>query len=359
MKKFLLILSIFIALGSYCIAQEGVTFEHIGFNQALVKAKETNKLLFIDCYTSWCGPCKRLASEVFTQKIVGDYMNERFVCVKYDVEKDEYKSIASQYKVTCYPTLLIIDSNGELVDRVIGYNPADKLIEAIESTFDKDKSLKGLKEKYENDDSNKQVLAQYLAKLQQSGSPDTKEVAEKLYATLSDQEKSSDTYWYFYSNEKFTPDNSERIEYIKDNYEAFCKNVGKPKVDNVIGRTYEHAMKNAITLNPTVTSKDLKAMKKEFSLFKMTNHDDLMSMWRLALAAQKGSVKEIVSESAKEVDLLSRNTGYWGTIADIVVKSGTRSDKDEWIEVCNQILKITKNNTLITVLNASIELYKK
>ena len=66
----------------------------IGFEQTrewkkvIKKAKKEKKLIFVDCYTSWCGPCKMLAKDVFTRDEVADYFNANFVCAKYDMEKD-------------------------------------------------------------------------------------------------------------------------------------------------------------------------------------------------------------------------------------------------------------------------------
>ena len=66
-----------------------IHFREGSFAQALEATKTENKLVFMDCYTSWCGPCKRMASQVFVQEQVGEYFNPRFVCVKIDMEKGE------------------------------------------------------------------------------------------------------------------------------------------------------------------------------------------------------------------------------------------------------------------------------
>ena len=70
-------------------AENGIRFFEGSWEQALAEAKSTGKPIFMDCYTSWCGPCKQLATEIFPQKIVGDFMNSKFVNVKYDMEKEE------------------------------------------------------------------------------------------------------------------------------------------------------------------------------------------------------------------------------------------------------------------------------
>jgi thioredoxin-related protein len=356
-----LLLSTFLLLIFYIpgISQDGVIFEHITLEQAMAKAKETNKLVFADCYTSWCGPCKRLSEEIFPQKSVGDYINKRFVCVKFDVEKEEYKYIAQKYEIRVYPTMLIIAADGKLVDRVIGYQSADKLINAIELTFDKEKSLIGLREKYINGDTSKYTLAQYFAKIQSTGSPEAAEVAEKLYNSLTDSEKLSPTYWYFYSNEKLTPDNSPRIEFIKKNYSTFCKNIGREKVDGILLRNYQNNMKGAISVNPAITVKELQNMKREFTSFAFPCQNNLVSMWNLANTALNKNVGDLIKISEKEFKFVCSNMNFWGVITDVIRKNGSQSEKADWAAFCEKMKENVHDSTYLMVLNATIGLLKK
>lgn len=71
------------------VAAQGVEFRDLTFGQALEQARTENKLVFMDCYTSWCGPCKNMLKNVFTLPEAGEFMNAHFVCVKYDMEKGE------------------------------------------------------------------------------------------------------------------------------------------------------------------------------------------------------------------------------------------------------------------------------
>ena len=77
-------------------------FRDLTFNEALAQAKAEKKMVFMDCYTSWCGPCKNMTNNVFPQKAAGDYFNPRFVCVKYDMEKGEGKELADKFEVHAY-----------------------------------------------------------------------------------------------------------------------------------------------------------------------------------------------------------------------------------------------------------------
>lgn len=70
---------------------QGVGFKSISLKEALEQAKAQGKMVFVDCYTTWCGPCKMMAEQVFPQKAAGDFFNARFVNVKFDMEKGEGK----------------------------------------------------------------------------------------------------------------------------------------------------------------------------------------------------------------------------------------------------------------------------
>ena len=88
MKRIVCILMLF-GVTSWASAQGTRFFDNVPWASVVEQAKKADKMIFVDCYTSWCGPCKVLATEIFPQKKVGDYMNERFVCVKYYMEKEE------------------------------------------------------------------------------------------------------------------------------------------------------------------------------------------------------------------------------------------------------------------------------
>jgi thiol-disulfide isomerase/thioredoxin len=99
---------------------QGITFEHGNFAAVCAKAKAEKKLVFIDVYTSWCGPCKHMAATVFKQENVGQYFNDHFISIKIDAEKGEGKALAAKYKVQYYPTYLFIDDKGAVFNKAVG-----------------------------------------------------------------------------------------------------------------------------------------------------------------------------------------------------------------------------------------------
>ena len=129
MKKTVIIF-LFGVIGFVGYSQEqNINFENSSFEESLVKAAAENKLIFIDCYTSWCGPCKEMSKYIFTDESVYTYFNEKFINVKMNMEKGEGIELAQYYKVDSYPTLLFLDTNGDVVHKVIGLISAEKLLD--------------------------------------------------------------------------------------------------------------------------------------------------------------------------------------------------------------------------------------
>lgn len=133
---------------------QGVKFETGTFEEILKKAKADKngpKYIFVDCYTKWCGPCKMVASKIFPTKEAGDYFNKNFVNVKMDMETPEGKLFNQKYKITAYPTFIVMDLNGKEINRNVGVEIDIKwLINKIESLKDYTKSASYLKEKFES-----------------------------------------------------------------------------------------------------------------------------------------------------------------------------------------------------------------
>jgi thioredoxin-related protein len=124
------ILSAFFFIGGAIVLNaQGIVFEKGTFAEAKAKAKAEHKLIFMDAFTVWCGPCKQLSKTIFPLQEVGDYFNQNFINVKMDMEKGEGIELAKAYAVNAYPTLIFLNANGELVHRTCGLMPKESLIE--------------------------------------------------------------------------------------------------------------------------------------------------------------------------------------------------------------------------------------
>lgn len=140
MKRFFILaiatLIAFSAFAQQDKATSGIIWETGTLTQALEKAKkEGEKLVFLDCYASWCGPCKYMAGTVFTTKEAGDYFNKKFVNIKIDMEKGEGVNIARQFRIQGYPTFVILNSNGKELGRIVGGAQINDFIKKVEQVL--------------------------------------------------------------------------------------------------------------------------------------------------------------------------------------------------------------------------------
>jgi thiol-disulfide isomerase/thioredoxin len=126
MKKLLLIIPAL--LFSLLTFSQGIVFEHGTWKEVLAKAQQTNKPVFVDIYTTWCGPCKQMSSQIFPLETVGKVFNENFICYQIDAEKGEGIAIAKKYGVKAYPTYLFIKGDGNLFYLTIGSMPEKNFI---------------------------------------------------------------------------------------------------------------------------------------------------------------------------------------------------------------------------------------
>ena len=171
MKKLIAVLVFTPMLMLQSAFADGIEFIHEKtFQEILDMAKAQNKLVFMDCYTSWCGPCKRLAAQVFPDPEVGEFFNSTFVNTKFDMEKGEGPTISAKYGIRAYPTLLWIDGNGNVVHKVVGGLDPQGLIQNGRKAVDPTPGiLAGMRNQYENGKRDVEFLSSYLNTLYASG----------------------------------------------------------------------------------------------------------------------------------------------------------------------------------------------
>ena len=120
---------IVLAIAGAALAE--VEWEGSSWEDALARAKTQDQFVFVDFYTTWCGPCKKLDSVTYKDEKVIEFLGGT-VALKYDAEKGVGEELAGKYRVVAYPTLIVFNSSGEEIDRFVGYLPPAEFIETIE-----------------------------------------------------------------------------------------------------------------------------------------------------------------------------------------------------------------------------------
>lgn len=220
------------------VFSQGIEFQHVSFKEALEKAKAENKMVFMDCYTVWCGPCKALAKNVFPQKEVGDYFNANFINLKMDMEKGEGPELLKKYDVKGFPTLLYIDAEGNVLYKRVGGTNPEGLIADAKLAADPTERLDYVREKYENGDRSKKLVSKYISLLRKNYlEAELKTIGAEFLANLSSEDlldkENFTTYLAIGGDYK-----SEKFAYVVENKEKFIAISDEQSVSGFIMMTY-------------------------------------------------------------------------------------------------------------------------
>lgn len=159
MKKLIIVVTALFSI--FNVYAQGVRFEAgLTWEQVIAKAKAEHKMIFVDCYATWCGPCKEMDANVYPVDSLGQYMNARFISKKIQMDrtkKDDNKvkswyetaaKFEKDYAIKAYPSFLFFDENGKAVHKSTGYHDVPGLKRLAEKAQDPNQQWYTLMEAY-------------------------------------------------------------------------------------------------------------------------------------------------------------------------------------------------------------------
>lgn len=232
------ILTIFLCSVATAMQAQGIEFMH-NLDSAFAKAKAEKKMVFVDFYTSWCGPCKVLASQVFPQQQAGDYFNANFINCKVQCDdKGAGEIIGKKYSVNAYPTLMFLDGDGNTIHSTAGVPDCNELIELAKTAQDPNRNQLSMVHQWESGNRDHAFMLKYFGVL--IGSYRNQKATTEFETYFSQLDKSKKI-----SNETFelirlvkSAPFSAPFEYIEANKKAFGKKVGENEIDSFIAKSY-------------------------------------------------------------------------------------------------------------------------
>jgi|GEM_PF-1679932 len=237
--KVLLILVLSINLMSFS-QQPGVDFrDNMSLADALVLAKNENKLIFIDCYTSWCVPCKKLAKNIFPISEVGDFYNKHFVSLALDMEKDkDGTKLSKKYNIKAYPTFLFLDSSGDIVHlKVWPGSTKEDIIKTGRLALDNSNNFSATIKSINNGERNADAIISYCES--RVNNLDRDSLINDYFANISYDTKFTNSSWRLFDKYVVDIDNSQFDFFLKHRakYEDM---IGSVKVKKKIRRIFEY-----------------------------------------------------------------------------------------------------------------------
>ncbi len=228
--KKILIGFVFLSFLTACAEkQPGIDFKNITFDKALKQAQKQDKLIFIDFYTEWCGPCKLLAKGPFLDPEVGDFYNENFISLKLDAEKEGI-DVAKTYQVNSYPTLMFVKGDGTMIYRGGGSQQADDMIgfgkKALQ-ILEQGNNLEKLQAEFKQKQNDEAFLKQYISKITEYGVSPTQGIEAWLRIQTEMEENSKEMFQYLLNNKNHFMADSYAWTLVDKYYDSYAKMANK------------------------------------------------------------------------------------------------------------------------------------
>ena len=309
MKKLVMTFVLAVGIGFAAMAQP--EFRHISYAEGLEAAKAENKLLFIDFYTEWCGPCKQMMRDVFPQKEVGDFMNAHFVCLKIDAEKGEGMKLAERYNIQAYPTFLLINADDKEVGRREGGGSPSDFILAMERLLDPEQTPERLVARYESGERTPGLIKAYAAYLKESASNrrDVMEawnainaVVQDYFKGLSDTERLEPANLFVYTDYTHSIED-ESAKFIAVHHNEFPAET-KERVMECLREVYNMTITDYLIGKILYDVETFTALKQEIEDYELNNNKEFEPAFRLIEKYAEGDLEVYLSLCEKEYNKL-------------------------------------------------------
>ncbi|WP_158267071.1 thioredoxin family protein [Chitinophaga niastensis] len=262
-KKTTPICLVFLGLaGSPVIAYaQGINFLH-NLDEALAKAKVEDKLVFVDFYTSWCGPCKALSNEVFPLAEVGSFFNARFINCKIQCDdKGVGVELGKKYQVNAYPTLMFLDKNGEMVHSEADAPSAEGLIQLAKTAMDPQKNLLSIIKEWNSGNRDEAFTKKYFTTLKEAYRTEKATIDFNSYFNkLSAEDKVKKSTFELIKLLGIAPF-SPVFEYLEANRIQYIQSTDSGEVDKFVATTYLGYLRNLVVFG---TRAEFQAAKAKF-----------------------------------------------------------------------------------------------
>ena len=331
-----------------------IIFEHDISPQLLAQAKQQNKLVFVDCYTVWCGPCKEMARTVFTQDSVADFFNASFINVKLDMEK-EGKDKAGKYRVEAYPSFLLLDGDGNLVYKFVGGMASNEFMAKIREGVNPKNKVAVYNRMYAEGNRSKELLREYVKmKLEMMEIKGGQQIAADYFDMLLPEERVKQENWYMFGDNRYalylSNIGSRNVSYLADNWRAFAASNGKEVVEAKLALNFRklanYCLEGYYFKQHAYSPADFANYRRQINDTELPDKDQFAILINMAEAAGQ-------KDTARVTDLMADHVGHFSpdnqkiflSYLTMIHFSSERFPRA--LEAAEQIIQTSKNTGMV------------
>lgn len=316
-----------------------ILFEQGSWDEVLVKSKSSNKLIFIDAYTTWCGPCKSLAKTTFKNDSVGDFVNTHFIPLQIDMEKGEGIDFAEQYGVHVYPTLLFINGDGELIHKSVGFKDVNQFITLCEEAIDPTKQLKTILNELKNGPTTKENSYTYLHTLYNNYEYDSLALISYWnLLTLEEKCQKPQIELLVQGSQYFKDFDGWELKFFLENRIAIINNIGYNKYADYYDLAYQQSVRQCVLLEEINAQERLTEIDSIFP----DKSVELMEYYAIS-SIKNGTREKEVKDAMNAYKAVSVNVDYLNSQAEYVNNMAiSKKLKAESLALVNRSIEVRK-----------------
>jgi len=275
---------------------QGISFFGGSWEEALAKAKAEEKPIFVDAFTTWCGPCKVMSKSVFTDSRVGELYNASFVNMKIDMEQAPGLRFQETYPVSAYPTLYYINYDGSVLKKIVGAQQIESFLRIGQSVLSGSGAAATNAALYEKGDRSPEVVYKYIRSLNQSGKSSLK-VANEYVRGQQDLSSEINRKIIFEATQEA---DSRIFDLLVQNRQAITALYPEPAISE---RIYQACLKPADKALENKSEELLREAKDKMKL----HYPQRAKAFAARMDMEKALLEKAVKDYLKALDLFVKN----------------------------------------------------
>lgn len=277
----------FVYLFFLCITMQAVYSQNqfnavdVSYTKALETAKSEHKPLFIMLYADWCPHCNVMKKEVFSDAAVQTFLNQNFICVWKNIEKEEGIQIKNKFNTNSLPSFLFLDSNETLLYALKGEMKKDSFLKEAQYALNPKMQLPYLEKEYKADPSNPIKFLNYLTILRKGKERSAvSEATAQYFKTQTDAQLVSEINWRIITN-GISDIQSREFQYVLNHQKEFAAVASQSRIDKKVENIVKELLRPLVDIEDTISYYKQREIAKSIHLQKT---DSLIFKFDLAIA---------------------------------------------------------------------------